>query len=138
MTASFNVNDTMDSIRYLMKKYEWMASDVQNKGVLKKDKDLPPQTEMTDEEMDMMADLYKEGMEVKHIAAQMKRSCPSVYWALKDRGVFKGKVQKKYSKEFKAKAVADFKSGMKIQKVADKHKVSYKAVKKWIENENQK
>lgn len=130
---SFNVNDTMENIRYLMKKYEWMAADIQNKGVLRKDKDLPPQTELTEEEMDRMAALYKQGMAVKQIAVEVKRSAPSVYWALKEKKVFKGKQSKTYTVTEKKRLIDLAKQEKNLSVAAKKYNVTHKALKRWIE-----
>lgn len=132
---SGNVSETMETVRYLFHKYKWMAADVDNKAVLRREKDIAYQIPISEEEMDEMVRLYTSGTQILDICKQTKRSAPSIYRVLKDRKVFKCKGNNKYDKEFKKKLISEILSGSSCKSVAAKHGVNERTLRDWVKYE---
>lgn len=135
MTVSLgiNVNETMESVRYLLHKYKWMAADA-NAPAPKAGKDVAPQTPITVEEEDQMVALYKTGLSVKKISQQVKRSSTSIYDILNQRKVFKPVVVNNYPLELKKKLIAERKAGATYPALEKKYNIPNGTIRDWFLN----
>ena len=79
-----NVTETMDSVRWMMEKYQWMAAD--SKQPLPRNvKDFKFRATMTEQEVAEIKRLHKTGMRMSHIAKQVNRSFSSVLRTVRGR-----------------------------------------------------
>ena len=131
-----NVNETMESIRYLMNKYKWMAADIEA-PMPKAGVDIVAQTPISKQEREEIANLRSQGLSVKEISEKTGRSQPSVYTVLRASGISNIPQRKIYSLEFRAKAVAQVRAGRTCSQVANELKCSEKSVRSWYLHEEQ-
>lgn len=131
------MTDTMESVRYLFNKYKWMAADVNaDLSTLRKDRDIPVQTPITEAEKDKMIDLYLKGLPIKEISKQVGRSGPSIYDTLKERKIYKRRINSNYPKSLKLKLIAERKAGANYTELEKKYNIHNSTIREWVTNED--
>jgi len=85
-----NVSDTMASIRWMLHKYAWMASD-NNQKLPVDPKDRPFRPGLTETEKKEIISLYKRGKSVEDICQQTNRSNTAIRNLLSYSGLLKRK-----------------------------------------------
>lgn len=85
-----NVSDTMASIRWMLNKYAWMASD-NNQQLPVDPKDRPFRPGLSETEKKKIISLYKRGKSVEDICQHLNRSDTAIRNLLSASGLLKRK-----------------------------------------------
>ncbi len=85
----FNATDTMNSVRWLLNKYRWMASE-NDSELPRNQKDRAFRPGLNDAEKKKILELYLRGLSVYQVAEETGRSATAVRKLLADLGKYKG------------------------------------------------
>lgn len=94
----FNATDTMNSVRWLLNKYSWMAA-VNDSQLPKGQKDNTYRPGLTDAEKKTILRLYSKGMSVYSIMEETGRSFMTIRKLLLAKGLYKGTQNKRRIKK---------------------------------------